>query len=214
MAMAIKNQLIKTRALVDSVVDLIWPRLSDPLSTSPVEPEWPESLTLKGDSLESVHDSLREACQDEADRFRTVESKLLGISGLAPVAMAIIVASLMVLANSNAQAFTRFSVLSVGLIGGYIALSFLRAILAAIAGLKRRPFVVVLLKDLFPLPNENKSDYLARNCSELAKVIRGNRVQIDAKVTWLAIAHTAIRNAVVGLLLLVIVIIVLAVLQA
>lgn len=64
------------------------------------------------------------------------------------------------------------------------------------------------------MPDESKQKYLTRNCGELVEVIRGNRTEIDAKVTWLDVAHTAIRNAVVGLLLMVIVIILLAVFQA
>ncbi|MGI8837489.1 MAG: hypothetical protein ACR2H4_12755 [Pyrinomonadaceae bacterium] len=133
---------------------------------------------------------------------------------MAPVAMAVIVAAFTVLANRSIQAFTLISVLFVGIVGGYISLELLRAIMAAIAGLKRRSFVGISLKDLYPLPDESRESYLKRSCSELAEVIRNNRAEIDAKVTWLDVAHTAIRNAVVGLLLLVITIIGLAVLQA
>jgi hypothetical protein len=196
------------------MIDLIWPRVSRPVAVSPSEAKWPESAALNAETMESAYGLLRQEYDAETDRIRTVETKLLGISSLAPVAMAVIVAAFTVLTNRSLQAFTRGSVLMVGIVGGYISLQFLRAVQAAIAGLSRRSFFVVSLEDLYPLPGESNANYLTRNCGELAEVIRGNRVEIDAKVTWLAIAHTAIRNAVFGLLVLVIVIIGLAVLQA
>lgn len=204
----------RTRKTIDFMVDLIWPRESSPVSVSPAEAKWPHSAALNPETIESAYDLLKQEYDAETDRIRTVEAKLLGISSLAPVAMAVIVAAFTVLTNRSLQAFTRVSVLMVGIVGGYISLQFLRAVQAAIAGLSRRSFFVVSLEDLYPLPGESKANYLARNCGELSEVIRGNRAEIDAKVTWLAIAHTAIRNAVFGLLLLVLVIIGLAVLQA
>jgi hypothetical protein len=206
--------MTRIRRTIDFIIDLIWPRVSGPLAVSPTEAAWPESAALKADTIESAYGLLKQEYEAETDRIRTVETKLLGISSLAPVAMAVIVAAFTVLTNRSLQAFTRTSVLMVGIVGGYISLQFLRAIQAAVAGLKRRSFFVVSLKDLYPLPDESRASYLARNCGELAEVIRGNRAEIDAKVTWLAVAHTAIRNAVFGLLLLVLVIVGLAVLQA
>jgi hypothetical protein len=214
MALDWDKQLTRSRRLGDFLVDLIWPRATGPSPASSSEPAWPHSLAIKIETLESCHKALKEEHQAETDRIRTVETKLLGISGLAPLAMAVIVASFTVLTNRSLQAFTRVSVLWVGIVGGYICLELLRAILAALAGLKRRRFVAFTLKDLYPLPNESKAGYLTRNCSELAEVIRRNRAEIDAKVTWLDIGHTAIRNAVIGLLILVIVIFALAVSQA
>lgn len=214
MALDTDSQLTRSRRLRDFVVDLIWPRAPRSSSASPLEPAWPESLALKVETIEATYESLKEEHRAEIDRIRTVETKLLGISGLAPVAMAVIVAAFTVLANRSLQAFTRISVLLVGIVGGYISLELLRAILAAIAGLKRRSFVGLSLKDVYPLPNESKESYLKRSCGELAEIIRRNRAEIDAKVTWLDVAHTAIRNAVVGLLILVMVIIGLAVSQA
>jgi hypothetical protein len=214
MALDGDKQLTRSRRLWDFLVDLIWPRATGPSPGSSCEPAWPHSVAIRIEALESCHEALKDEHQAETDRIRTVETKLLGISGLAPLAMAVIVGSFTVLTNRSLQAFTRGSVLLVGFVGGYICLELLRAILAALAGLKRRRFVAFTLKDLYPVPNETKAGYLTRNCSELAEIIRRNRAEIDAKVTWLDIGHTAIRNAVIGLLIFVIVIFALAVSQA
>jgi hypothetical protein len=213
MALDTDKQLTRSQRLGEFVVDIIWARAPRRSPAPPLEPAWPDSLAFKAETLDAAYESLKQEHQAETDRIRTVETKLLGISGLAPVAMAVIVAAFTVLANRSLQAFTRISVLLVGIVGGYISLQLLRAILAAIAGLKRRSFVGLSLKDIYPLPNEIKDSYIRRSCGELAEVIRRNRAEIDAKVTWLDVAHTAIRNAVVGLLILVMVIICLAVSQ-
>jgi len=205
--------MTRSRVAIELMLDLIWPRVSRPLAVSPAEAKWPTSVRLNGETIESAYTMLRQEYDAETDRIRTVETKLLGVSSLAPVAMAIIVASLTALTTRNLQAFTRVSVFVVGVVGGYVSLQFLRAIQAAIAGLSRRSFFAISLKDLYPLANETKEDYLTRNCLELADVIRCNRAEIDAKVTCLALAHTAIRNAVFGLLFLVLVIVWLAVWQ-
>jgi len=213
MAVLTGSRVNRMKRAMDFLVDLVWARPNGPISSSPTEPIWPESLKTRADTLESAYQLLKEEHAGEIDRVRTVETKLLGISGLSPVAMAVIVAGFTALTNRSIQAFTRISVLLVGILAGYVSLQFLRAILAAITGLKRRSFYAVSLKDLYPRPDEEKQSYLTRNCSELAEVIRENRAEIDFKVTWLDVAHIAIRNAVIGLLLLLLTIIVLAVVQ-
>jgi hypothetical protein len=205
--------LTRTQRILDFVVDCIWPRARR-LSWPSAEPEWPDSIASHSETLEVVYEALKEEHQAEADRIRTVETKLLGISGLSPLAMAVVVGAFTVLTNGNLRSFTRSSVLVVGVVEGYVTLQLLRAILSAIAGLKRRSFYTSSLADLYPVPNEDKASYLSRMCKELASIIRGNRSEIDAKVTWLDVAHTAIRNAVIGLLILVVVIMVLAVHQS
>lgn len=142
MALDLGGHMTRRRRLLDFVIDLIWPRAPGTPSASP-EAGWPEATALKAETIESAYELLKQEYQAETDRIRTVETKLLGISGLAPVAMAVIVAAFTSLANRNLQAFTRVSVLLVGIVGGYISLELLRAILAAIAGLKRRFFFVV-----------------------------------------------------------------------
>jgi hypothetical protein len=169
---------------------------------------------LKADVLESAREALKEEHEAEVDRIRVVETKLLGITSLAPVAMAVVVAGFTVLANGSIQSFTRASVVLIGLVEGYVCLQLLRAVLGAISGLKRRSFSGMSLEDLYPKPNETKEQYLRRGCEETASIIRQNRAEIDAKVTWLDVAHTSIRNAVAGLLVLVLLLILLAAFQA
>src|SRR6266851_1226200 len=117
MALGTDKKLTRSRSLGDFVVDLIWARA--PTTPSDLEPLWPDSLAMKVETLESTNESLKEEHQAETERIRTVEIKLLGISGLAPLAMAVIVAAFTVLANRSLQAFTRDSVVLVGVVGGY-----------------------------------------------------------------------------------------------
>lgn len=197
-----------------TLLDMFWAtawRLKNP---PPLEAVWPRSISLKIETLERAREVLKEEHDAELDRIRVVETKLLGITSLAPVAMAVVVAGFTVLANGNVQSFTRGSVVLIGVAEGYVCVQFLRAVLGAISGLRRRFFSVMTLEDLYPKPNETREQYLRRNCEEMASNIRQNRAEIDAKVTWLDVAHTSIRNAVAGLLVLVLLLILLAAFQA
>jgi small-conductance mechanosensitive channel len=181
------------------LIDLIWPCSVHKGSTAcVVEPAWPE-LSFEDDTAEVAYEILKDEHNAENDRMKTVETKLISISSLAPVAMAVVVTSFTILSSGRIQTFTRASVLMVGLSAGYISLQLLRAIVASISGLTRRSFSVVELSDLYPRAKESKSVYLYRNCRELAAVIRENRTEIDFKVTSLAYGHRAMKNAMFAL---------------
>jgi len=198
------------KTLLDMFWATAWRIKKPPL----LEAAWPQSIALKTETLESAREALKEEQETEVDRIRVVETKLLGITSLAPVAMAVVVAGFTVLANGSVRSFTRSSVVLIGVAEGYVCVQFLRAVLGAIYGLRRRSFSAMTLEDLYPKPNETGEQYLRRNCEEMASNIRQNRAEIDAKVTWLDIAHTSIRNAAAGLLILVGLLILLAAFQA
>jgi hypothetical protein len=177
------------------------------------ESKWPD-IAYDSATLESARDILKEEQSTENDRIKAVEAKLISLLSMTPVAMAVVVSGFTILASGRLEAFTRTSILTVGVLAGYIAIQLLRAVIAATVGLARRSFLAIKLEDLYPRPRETKNDYIRRNCVELSEVIRGNRSEIDSKVTALAHGHRAVENAMVGLLLLLITVIALAVSQS
>jgi len=90
----------------------------------------------------------------------------------------------------------------------YIALQFLRASLAAINGLGRKSYSHIEAKEIAPRPKEKKEAYLQRACTQMAQVLAFNREVINKKVDQLELGHEAIKNAVWGPLLLLLVILV------
>jgi hypothetical protein len=167
-------------------------------------PAWPVGRPCPLETLEAAYDALKEELRSQEDRAKTVETRLLSVSSLAPVSMTIMVAVVTFLTSDRAREFTWGSVLAVGLAGSYVAFQFLLALLAAVNGLGRRSFSHLSIKDIVPQPDETKDAYLRRACAELTEVILYNRASVDDKVSRLALAHEAVKNAVWGLLLVLI----------
>ena len=182
-----------------------------PPKEGPPEPAWPEALPCALETLEVAYDALKDELRAQEERAKTVETRLLSISSLAPVSMTIIVAAVTFLTGGRAGEFTRASVMAVGLLGSYVALQFLAALLAAVSGLARRSFYHLDLKDIVPRPGEDKDAYLRRACAEMAEAVRHNRAVVDEKVSRLALGHEAVKNAVWGLLLLLVTVLVITV---
>lgn len=170
------------------------------------EPTWPGVRPFPLETLEAAYDALKEELRSQEDRAKTVETRLLSVSSLAPVSMTIMVAVVTFLTSDRAREFTWGSVLAVGLVGSYVAFQFLLALLAAVKGLGRRSFSHLSIRDLVPQPDETKDAYLRRACAELTEVIIHNRAAVDDKVSQLALAHEAVKNAVWGLLVVLIII--------
>jgi hypothetical protein len=184
--------------------DRIWPTLVvHPSAGNRANPEWPVSLRATDEEvLKIAYEALKEEMKSEDERIRIVETKLLNISSLAPIAMTVFIAMITFLTSGKVQTFTRTSIWVVVILGGYIALQFLLAVRSAIKGLARKPFYRLGLEDWFPKGKESRRDYLERVCKEITDAIANNRKGIDQKVSQLALSHESILNAVGGLLIM------------
>lgn len=192
--------------------DRVWTTLEYPTSKKSVAvTEWSDSLAGDVAVIEAAYNLLKDELKTEDDRMRIVETKLLSIASFAPIAMTITVAIVTFLTGGKVREFTRPSILIVGFGGGYVALQFLRAVLAAINGLERRSYSRILLTSIVPGPREEKEAYLKRACKEMIRVITENKEVINEKVSQLALGHTAIKNAVWGLLLVLITILIITI---
>ena len=183
--------------------DRILPTLvADSRGGDKLEPEWPTSVKPTVEALELAYQSLKDEMKSEDERIKTVESKLMSISSLTPIALTILVAMVTFLTSGKVESFTRPSIWVLAIFGGYVALQFLWAVRAAIKGLSRKGFYRLSLEDIFPRGNENREGYLQRTCKEMTVAIRNNRKGINQKVSQLAICHESIVNAVWGLLIM------------
>jgi hypothetical protein len=200
---------MRRKDLQDRLVDLLWPTLVTPPKKDEAAPfEWPHDKSAEDGALEAAYGLLKDELKSEDDRAKIVESKLLSISSLVPVAMTVTVAMVTFITGGRVSQFTRTSILIVGFVGAYVALQFLRASLAAINGLGRRSYAHIRTEELAPKPKEKKSAYLQRVCALMTQVLAVNREVINKKVDQLALGHEAIKNAVRGLLVLLLVVLV------
>jgi hypothetical protein len=187
--------------------DRAWPTLVvKPKQSDAIAFEWPGGSAAKLDALEAAYNILKDELDAENDRMKVVESKLISISSIIPVAMTITVAIVTFLTSGRISQFTRTSIIIVGIVGGYVALQFLRASLAAVSGLGRRSYERLKLEDIVPEPNESKEKYLQRICVQMVKILITNREVINGKVSQLALGHESLKNALWSLLVLLLII--------
>ncbi len=206
---------MRRKELQDRLIDLVWPTLVPPPKKDEVAAfDWPDDKSADDGTLEAAYNLLKDELKSEDDRAKIIESKLLSISSLVPVAMTVTVAMVTFLTSGRVGEFTRTSILIVGTVGAYVALQFLRASLAAINGLGRRSYVHIETEEIAPKPEEKKAAYLQRICGLMAQVLAFNREVINKKVDQLALGHEAIKNAVRGLLVLLLVVLLIVVLDA
>lgn len=183
--------------------DRVWPSLDAPPKKADVPAfEWPIARPVAVDTLEAAYNLLKDELKSEDDRAKIIESKLLSIASLIPIAMTVTVAMITFLTGGRVSQFTFRSILIVGAVGAYIALQFLRASLAAITGLGRRSYGHIEVKEIVPKPKEKKEEFLQRTCAQMAEILVFNREVVNKKVDQLALGHEAIKNAVWGLLIL------------
>ena len=188
--------------------DCIWPLL-EPLSGVPNPPkaEWADPDSTETDALETAYSFLRDEYKAEFERVRMVESKLQSISSLSPIAITIVAAIVAFLTGGKLDQFTRTSTLFVEIGGFFIAFQFVRAMLAATEGLERKGYYFTSLRDIPPKIDEKKGEYIRRLCEDLAANLRNNREVTNGKVNQLALGHRTIKNAVFGLLVLILVLV-------
>jgi len=202
---------MQRKDILNRLRDWLWPTLVAPPKKDDVAAfEWPDDKAGDLGSIEAAYNLLKDELKSEDDRAKIIESKLLSISSLIPIAMTVTVAIVTFLTGGRVSQFNLPSILIVGLVGAYIALQFLRAAFAAINGLGRRSYSHLEVKEIAPKPNENKVAYLQRICAQMVRILAFNREVINNKVNQLALGHEAIKNAVWGLLFLLLIVLVIA----
>lgn len=165
--------------------------------------QWPDKSPSKLEALEASYAILKDELKVEDDRSKVIEGKLQGVLSLVPLAMTIVFAGVTLLTSDKFKTISR-TVAVVEVIGAfYIALQILRALIAVINGLSGRGYYYFRIEDTIPKEGETKEIYLNRTCKEIFEMIRSNREVTNEKMNQLSLSHTAIRNAVWGLFIVI-----------
>ena len=182
--------------------DWIWATLDAPSRNLLNSSEEPTLLKdTNDDVLQKVYGRLSAELEAETERRRAVEAKLLAVGSVAPIAVTIMVAAVSFLSSGRLPDFVPVSVIIILGMGFYVALQFLRAMLAAIWGLSRMKYAVPRVSEVLPDGTEELSAYLHRASKDLVGRIEQHRETMNVKVDQLALAHKSMRNAVTALVI-------------
>ncbi len=139
------------------------------------------------------------SCKDllvaEHDRRQSVETRLTTIIGLSSIAGTIVIGTMLTQRAGANNVLEPFLLL-------YLALQVCSAILAAVFGLGRRGYLEATASDVLPDGAETSGVYLRRQIGTCLDVLRDDRELNNEKVTYMAVAHRAMTQFVVGIVLL------------
>jgi hypothetical protein len=143
---------------------------------------------------EAIAKGYAELCAEEAERLKSVETRLGSILGLTSITSSLLIGGIFAIVNgglSDSSRSVRF-VACAALV--YLSLQIISSTLAAIQGLGRASWIGRSIEDYVACsevgPAEQHRQTALRNCRRLLQM--GNN--INAKVTQMAVAHAAIRN--------------------
>lgn len=143
--------------------------------------------------------SCKRLLEIEDARRQGVEARLTTIFGLSSIAGTIVLGSILAQPMSLRHGFERLF-LAVGLL--YLAMQMCSAILAAVLGLRRREYRVIMPVDILPSQSETLAVHLRRQIINSLHILDDDRAINNAKVTQMAVAHRAMLNFLGGLLVL------------
>ncbi len=195
--------------------DLFWPSVTPfsesegkseqekQASVAQVDNEHIEGLQVPQDGLASVFEAAKAILRAESDRRASVETRLTTVLGMTSVASAIAFGVLAIALNREGR-------LSVGAWSGgvavglvfYVLLQVVCALLASIRGLSRTGYLPVRVGDLIPLQGEDPAVTGRRVLKKYVATAAQHAEANSQKVEQMAVAHRALQNFVVGVLLL------------
>ena len=132
--------------------------------------------------VREVYGRLSAELEIEAERRRAVETKLLAVGSVAPIAVTIMVAAISFLSSGRLRDFVPESVVVVLVIAVYVALQFLRAMLAAIYGLSRMGYSGPQISEIVRAGTVEPSGYLRNASNDVARRIEQHRETTNEKV--------------------------------
>ena len=190
--------------MLRSLLDWIWPTLEGAGKSSALTLP---SVALTPEIAKELCTRLEAAVEADVDRMKSIDAKLMAVCAVAPICVTLLLAIVSFVTTQRPGTFTPSSVFGITALACYVILQFLRALLAAIEGLHRRGFLVPTPTSLWAQTDQESLDaYTLRACADLAERLHANRETTNDKVSHMALAHRAYRNALVGMLVAVMIV--------
>ena len=193
----------RKRRLYDRIPDWIWPHLAGDAEPAPQEQDY--FSAKHAGSLVEVSGILLSRVAQVEERSRSVESKLLALLTLTSllstaVAASLVAATTLGTVKEDAKLFAWFAVFLVF----YTDVQILRSLWATVAGLMRRSYKQLSSADIAPQDGEANEGYRVRLLNLQVNHLSWNEWVVDQKVSDMTVAHTALRNALTVVFLLVV----------
>ncbi len=190
------------RKLYDRIPDWAWPHLTGDAEPAP---EDQDIFSVEHvDSLDEITSILSSRLVQMEERSRVVESKLLALLTLTSVLSTAVAASLAAATTlgsvkEDARLLAWFAVFIVL----YVAFQILRSLWATVDGLVRRGYKQLSPDVIVPQSGESNTSYRIRLLNLQVNHLNWNEWVVNEKVSCMAVAHVALKNALTAIFILV-----------
>jgi hypothetical protein len=157
------------------------------------------------EELQQAVAKCKEILDSERARGANVEQRLTGFLTLSSIGAAAGFIGLLQQSLGNLEKpriYMRALYIVAMLLTLYIVVQVVCASLAAVRGLKRRPYLEPSADGLLPYPGENKSSLTRRQMREYLSAASDHYANNSTKVEEMAIVHVALRNLILGIMIL------------
>lgn len=146
--------------------------------------------------------NLNEMMNQEAERRRSVDTRLSTMVGLGSIAATIATGVIISQASGTLKSMGLFDRVAIGGLAFYLVFQLCVAIFWAIRGQARRAYLVDSVRDVLPDPDSSEEAQLRSRVVSLVRQLHSSQAGVDEKVSAMAVAHRAAMNFVGGLLVL------------
>ena len=183
--------------LLETIVDWIWPRLSGAVEPPPEDQDYFD--VKHSEILDNVHSTFVSLLAQAEERDKYVESKLAAQLTLTSALSVVVVAGVTAAMTLGRVQETNkvFAWLAIALVS-YAAVQLLFSLRATVAGLTRRSYRRLSHEEMVPIDGENSERYRTRLRNLQVNHMRWNEWVVNQKVSEMAVAHIAFRNALGG----------------
>lgn len=183
--------------MLNWITERIWPRLTGP------EPSCPKPKCFIRDNnqvaLSEVAQIVSHRLEQSKQRQKTVETKLISLFTLTSVLSVVITAALTAVATiGTIDEEIKIYIFGSALLIGYIAIQIARALWCTISGLTRRKYTQLSSSQITPKCGEIQQNYQIRLYNLVLNQISQHDWVVDRNVEEMAVAHVAIKNAILA----------------
>lgn len=180
----------------------MWPHIPGEVPSAPQLEEPP--IINDGSLLVLVSEQYDRLLDEEDERRRAVDARLIPFLPLTAVMATVLAASVPIALTGNLEDLNEVELTVVLVPLLYVAAQLIFCLFAAVAGLSRRGYLSPKVDELEPLDGEAVDAYKNRLLRVKRACVAQNRWATNAKVDQMAITHRALQSAVVGVAVLIV----------
>lgn len=144
--------------------------------------------------------SVTELLELEKARKQSIEARLTSIIGLTSIAGTIVFGGLVAQIAGTLHVDSKYLKWLLALGAFYLTLQLCSSLLAAVRGVSRSSYISNKTSDLIPTSSDTIASFLKKKIISASEMYADHQYENNSKISHMAVAHQAMKNFVIGLL--------------